>query len=341
MIKLNVGNKWDTEFLATVIELNKKYEKNDIRVAELYGNTCNQTLAGVRPQARLPFGLPVSVEKYIKKANDNNIEINYTFNIACVGNLIQRDRVHSDIQTEIQTMENLGVKRFTIFSPYILTHFHFNSKLEISTIHNNTNINNIIGTATLSENIDKLCLPIYSNRNFQRLKKIVPILNRMGVKPELILNEFCTSYNNVCILRTECYNLQSHELNMYYPFDMCSSARDKNPVQWFKAPFILPQWMDYYKNEYGIENFKLTGRTLPTPNVLRVLEYYMDKYCDIPLEQLWGAALPHSELLNKDLVMTGDINISFLYEFENRDCESLHCGYECRRCDIIWNDLKK
>ena len=63
MIKLNCGNKWEPEFLNKVIELNKKYEKNDIRITELYGNISNQTLPGVRAQERLPFGHPVSMEK--------------------------------------------------------------------------------------------------------------------------------------------------------------------------------------------------------------------------------------------------------------------------------------
>ncbi len=238
-------------------------------------------------------------------------------------------------------MENLGIRRFTIYSPYIMLHYHFNTNIEISTIHNNTNINNIIGTAVTHPKIDKVCLPIYSNRNFKRLKKIVPILKRMGVNPELILNEFCTSYNNVCMYRTECYNLQSHEFNGNYPFDLCSKARESNPSYWLKAPFILPQWMNYYYHNYGIENFKLTGRTLPTPNILRVIEYYMEKYCNIPLEQLWGAALPFNKLENRDLVMTGDIDISFLHNFEDRDCESLHCGTECMQCDIVWNNLKR
>ena len=342
MVSLNVGNRWEEKFLDKVIELNERYKKNRIRVTELYGNDTNACLPGVRPEERLKnFGQPPSLEKYIQRAKENGIDINYTFNLSCIGNLIRRDtgNQHENIQIEIEILENLGVKRFTIYSPYILTHYKFKSQLEVSTIHNNTNINYILGTASLNRNIDKVCLPIYLNRNFKRLQNLVPILKNMSISPELILNEFCTSYQSACMYRSECYNLQSHGHNIKYPFSVCSKARKDNPSLWLKAPFILPQWLEFYE-EQGMTNFKLTGRTLPTENILRVLEYYMKRYCNIPLEQLWGAALPYNVLENKEKVMTGDIGLGFLKSFMKEDCESLHCGYECTRCDDVWNNLK-
>lgn len=332
IVNLNCGNKWDSEFLDTVIELNKKYEENAIRVNELYGNPQDQFLSGVRPDARIPKLLDSAIVKYIRKAVKHKIEINITLNKSCLG--IIKDVDLKSMQKRVDFYQAFGVTRFTIFSPYLLRELSFN-KAEISTIHNNCNVSYMAALCRLNKNIDKICLPIYINRNFRLVKKCSEVLP----KPELVVNEFCVSDKNICYYRTECYNIQSHNQNIEYPFKQCSEYREKYPIAWLKAPFILPQWLVFYTDLFDIWHFKLTGRTHAVSSIIKTIEHYLKRDYKGPIHKLWGEGLPYQDLKASKQIMAEDLDQkAFFHKFmmKKYTCDSEVCGEECNHCaDIL------
>jgi hypothetical protein len=328
MIYLNCGNKWTLDFLDKVIKLNDKYIDNNIRVNELYGNPQDPILSSVRADARVPSATDKIIKEFVKTARKANIDINFTLNKSCIGEVTSFNL--NTMQKRIDYYKDLGVTRFTLFSPYLISKLDF-PNIEISTIHNNTNINYLHGVCKLSPKIDKICLPIYMNRDFKKLKACSKLLP----KPELVVNEFCASYKGICIYRTECYNLQSHNQNLEYPFKNCSEYRKKTNLSWLKSPFILPQWLLYYSVTANINYFKLTGRTHSQGSLLNIIETYLKMDYKGPIHKLWGEGLPYQDLvatdniLAEDLVDVGFINGMNIKEFE---CETALCDTECSYC---------
>lgn len=334
MIFLNCGNKWDIPFLEKIIQYNRKH--TDICIAELYGDVnLGVFRLGVRSNDRIPaIGDWSVIEKYVKKANAHNIEINYTLNKSCLGDIFLTEKSLPTIQNIIKKLENMGVSMFTVYSPYLLKNLKFkHSEVEVSTIHNQTNVNYIRSLITLNPSISKICLPIYMNRDFVKLKKLVR--GHREIIFELIVNEFCVGSSNTCVYRAECYNIQSHNQTFHYPFDVCTAYRKKSPVAWIKAPFILPEWLEYYE-DIGINSFKLTGRTHPSKIILKTVGWYMKQKSPLYLHQLWGMGLPGQALYEGKYIRTTPLKSrDFLTLFANRiknNCENLLCGIECRYC---------
>ena len=69
----NIGNTWERELLDGVIALNRRYKKS--KVTEMYGSVQN-ILLSVRPHYRTPIRDRSYVRDYVKKAADNDIDIN-------------------------------------------------------------------------------------------------------------------------------------------------------------------------------------------------------------------------------------------------------------------------
>lgn len=343
MIRLNIGNKWNLDFLNGILKLNQKYRHDGIQVTELYGNpvTLLYSAKGVRPDDRLPR-IPVdTLKNYIALCKKFGIIINYTLNRSCVADMIEAPAEIKKLQDEINYLAHLGIKRFTVYSPYYIQNLKFPS-LEVSTIHNNTDVNYIDGLTKLP-GVKKICLPIYINRDFIKLRFLVQ--RYAHIKFECIVNEFCVAHLNTCIYRAECYNIQSHGKTTKYPFNKCSNYRAvaKNGVGWLKAPFILPQWLEIY-HTLGIKHFKLTGRTHPTESILKVIEWYMKKEVNVSLEKLWGIGLPHQSLITPAVIPTRRIARSkFLNFFLKRteSCEQNLCGETCTFCHKMAKKLRR
>ncbi len=345
MIHLNCGNKWEKSYLDQIIKLNKLSKR--VRVSELYGSVAN-SLRSVRPNYRLPEMRMAEMKEYIKKASDNGIDINYTFNISCFD--LKTLKVNkTQYQKSIDRLSDIGVTRFTVASPLLLDLFHF-PVIEISTIFNHSNIKPLMAMCNLSPDIDKLCLPIYMNRDFTGLWEINKKLRDIYVRPELIVNEFCVAEKGICVRRDECYSIQSHGGNPKkyfnnYPVGTCITDRHTNPVNWLRAPFILPQDMQRYVDYTGIDHFKVTGRTHQAQSILKIIQYYIEEQFEGSLCSLWGVPLEKIYgMANYTLV---DIPVKglkyFLDEFINqpRKCMDLVCGDDCNYCRREYEKIKK
>ncbi len=320
-----------------------------VRVNEVYGSVSG-ILNSVRPNYRVPVRSMGFVKDYIKLATDYGIEINYTFNRSCLGNLHNLYVNKDTTQNHIDALWKAGVKRFTIASPLLTEHFRF-PRVELSTIFNQLSIKALISMASLSSRIDKICLPIYINRDMIKLEKLQSILLRANINCELIVNEFCSAEGGICVRRNECYNIQSHGGNPNkefdnYPVNKCMKARSVDPSNWLKAPFILPQDLKKYANSTGIRHFKVTGRTHGSESILKVISSYMHQYFNGSLCELWGIPLSkvYGELGYKpvDIPIPKLIGKKFSSKFFDHpmDCTNKICDVDCMYCANMYERIE-
>lgn len=203
-----------------------------------------------------------------------------------------------------------------------------------------------------SKYVDKIILSIYSNRDFILLNQ----LKKFGLshKVELLVNEFCTIAGMPCMLRKMCYELHSisvksaKDLVMNFPFGWCSQSRDRFPDSYLKAPVIFPWDIGTYESEFGINKFKLSGRTLPTEFILKTTEAYMSlgKRMDDNILALWGHV---NRIGTDDLMKLPEIYISakklkgigFITPLMERQgsCKQLSC-VSCNYCERVYEATK-
>ena len=346
MLSLNVGNTFDLNYLQEIVKLNQ--ECKNIQVKEMYGSV-SSILNSVRPNYRVPDRSKSFLAEYVALAWGAGIETNYTFNRSCFGHIKNIWDSRIAIQKDIDYLTEIGVKRFTVASPLLIEFFRF-PKIELSTILVQLTIKQIYGLAKLSDTIDKVCVPIYLNRDFTRLLRIKKLLEDSDIKIELIVNEFCVAESGICVRRDECYNTQSHDGNPEkcfdnYPAGQCIKAREHDPVNWLRAPFILPQDMTVY-NKMGIEYFKVTGRTHSSDSIFKVVSAYMKQSFNGSLCELWG--IPLERIYNELGYHPIDIPVKYLGRFlemwlvtpEHR-CMDEVCGIDCNYCRDVYNIVAK
>lgn len=291
---LKVGCNFDPELLDKLAALNAKYPNNRVRVGELYGSLPSVNPIGTaRPSFRLQDGDETFLQEYVKKATANNFVINYTLNTSMVDprELLKHEQ---EIAKFLQWLQDIGVRRVTIAHPLVaqLVSTHCSLPMELSTILQIRHPRQLETFKKRYPQIDKLCIDVFANRDKELLESFDAIGQKLKIRMEVIANEFCIFE---CIDRNQCYdfhalNLTLDETKLFgrYPMGRCIANRITEPIEWLFARFILPQWMHAYYNKFGIDSFKVTGRTHPTSFILKVCEAYITEQYTGNLLELWA-----------------------------------------------------
>ena len=257
-INLIVGCTWDIEQLDLIIELNKKYQDKKIRVSELYGSLRSSyiPLPSARPDYRIPNVNLEHFKEYVSKARDNNLGINYTCNGKFIESIEEIHRKESILGNAFKMLEDIGISNLTLSNPLLIeiAKKYCEIPIDISTIIHPTFIANL--PIYTEWDVDKVHVSIYLNRNIPYLRRYNDAAKRHNIKPCLLANEFCMFGRSPClgILRDACYSCSSTGGNnegyfANWPFARCHNARMENLVAWISAPFILPQYLRFYKKE--------------------------------------------------------------------------------------------
>ena len=354
--QLMVGNLWTEEYLDRCIEINKTNPK--ARIAEMYGSlkTKHNPVGSARPDSRIPEVSLEFFEEYIQKANANGIDINYTINSTCVGNLIELGAREAQIAYFLQDLEKLGVKRVTVAHPIIakLVAKHSDLAVEISTIMHVETMSQLDKFLWMCPTVDKICMNIYKNRDFNFLKEFKREADKQDIIVELMANEFCTIGGAPCLglYRMSCYMVHSHGGNDSLEFDGypikgpdgCITSRIQSPASYLKARFILPQWYDLYKKETGIEHFKITGRTHTYDQIMPAVEAYTSGHFKGNLLDLWLLDKDHADLdipaeeLDKKGFIEHWVDFSNKRNVSDFPCASL-CEGSCDHCERVMREI--
>ena len=291
MIKLMVGNNFQTDFIDKLVELNKKHESDLIRVNEVFGSIRSlNTLKTARPDFRVPDVNIKDFEFMNSKLYDNNIKINYTINSPIVNHNTLKEK---EVEEFIQTLRKYKVSRVTVAHPLLMKVISQVSDMpiEISTIYKLEHSRQLFDLKEFAPNISKLCCHVFFNRNRFMLEEQKKYCDQLGIEFELIANEFCIQH---CIVRDQCYH--AHVMNKTvedtllfgnWPMGYCISHRERKPEEWLLANFILPQHMNIYKDLFNINLFKITGRTAPTKYLSWIVEQYLRMDFNENLLMLW------------------------------------------------------
>jgi len=365
MIELNLGCNFDELLISKSIELNDCFKKNGIVIKEFFGSDKRHAYLSARPEFRLQNIGCKRLERYIKMCNDAGIEFNYTLNGINPGSKQFLLDKKQEIFNFIKYLKAIGVKRVTVSNVLVMSFVKEaepDLPIEASTI---MHIDTISQIKWLSDHfhIDKICGSILKNRNILFLKKAADFCKEIGIKYEILVNEFCgnggskgmKAYGTSCILRDHCYILHSSnitkknaELFNTYPMGYCMNSR-MDPSSWLKMRFVLPQDIDQY-GSIGINNFKISGRTGTTDYLLQVVEAYLSKNWSGNLLALWKQLetiyskqketefdFPYNISCKK---LTENNFVSFWFENKNHRCEEENCGVTCQYCNIMYKKIK-
>ena len=290
-LELMVGSNYDPELPDYFKSLNDQY--TGVQVHETYGSIKSMKVFGsARPDFRIKDLDTKSFEDYVKTSVKNGIILNYTEN----GPLIRKDEVDEGLVREkLQYLESLGVGRITISHPLAMeiAARNCNIPIEVSTIYRANSEYQIRELKRRAPTINKICLDVAKNRDFKLLERLKKECDAQEIELELLANEFCISD---CADRVQCYNehaqVNSYEETMKfsnYPMGHCTKLRNKlQEVEWLRARFIIPQSMRWYQENFGINKFKVTGRTHPTPYIKWITETYMKEEFKGNLLGLWA-----------------------------------------------------
>jgi len=342
MLNFNVGCNFDLELIPRVVELRQKYGHN----INFYGSLRKKItgLPTARPDFRIPNITFLEAQDYIALCHKYGIKFNYTLNSPLTADWF--DNPGLEVMNEL--LESLDVDLVTVAHPIAIDYFgKSNIDIEISTIMEVDNINAIKYYCD-NFNVEKICLSIRKNKDMKFLEAV----SRYGLseKVELLVNEFCNYGGMPCanFNRKACYELHAmggnaKNSNKGFPMIWCSTSRYKDPVSWLKSTVIFPWYLDMYINLFGINNFKLSGRTLPTEFILKGLETYLSKgkICPENLLELWGHV---DKVGTNDLMKVPSVKISTTklkqIPFEYHNCDYSLCS-ECGYCEKIFEQVKE
>lgn len=292
-IELMVGSNFDPNLPTKMNELNIKYKDNNIQIHEVFGSIQGLKLFGTaRPRFRVPSIDFASFEKSVEQLNKFNILVNYTDNTPIVN---KHNIDMMKIRNNLKYLEDIGIGRLTIAHPLAMEIISEYSTLpiEVSTIYQANTPYKIRELKRRFPNVNKICVDVSLNRDFDKLLELQKEAQLQYIELELLANELCIKD---CVDRIQCYNEHTQcetdeETSKFkrYPMGNCTRIRNsESPVEWTRAPFILPQSLEFYKNETSINKFKITGRTSTTEYILKLIEMYLSKNFEGNLLELWS-----------------------------------------------------
>lgn len=368
VIEYNLGCNFSYELLDCIIKLNKRFTDKNICIKEMFGSTRRYSSLTARPLFRLPNVSNKFVESYVQKCNDNNIEFNYTTNSLNPGS--KRDLLgkRRNIYDFFKYLKNIGIKRVTISNVLLMelvSEAVPDFPIEVSTVMHVDTLSQIKWLKS-HFNIDKVCGAIIHNRDIRFLKGAALLCDKLGIKYEVLVNEFCgngglgnnqlEAYGTNCILRDHCYVLHSSnitkkdaELFNVYPMGYCMDSRT-DPATWIKMRFILPQ--DIYRYyDIGINNFKISGRTGSTDYLLQMAFIYLQQLFQGNLLSLWKPLetiyTEENETEFKHPYYISCLKLSKMsfmdhwFNNEAQRCSEEDCGVTCQYCNLIYQKIKE
>ncbi len=342
-----VPNKFDLWLLEEYQKLNST--NAEVCIKEQYGSIPNiDPIGSSREKSRLPSITRERLEDYILQANNYDIKLAWTVNSACFGNLYDLKFKYDSFVESMKYLEHIGINRVIVAHPLLakIVKNETNLNVEISTITHVESLDQIEEIIKLG--VDKVNISLNMNRNYRFLKA----LSKLPIKIELLATEMCNLY---CLHRRFHYALQSHQeesekdLFNNYPYSICSKLKSDEAVNWLKSPWILPQDMKKYVKIFGINNFKITGRTFPSRTILNIVEKYMSQEYYGNLLDLWthleNIGKSESEFTQSDIYIDTknlDKFIDFFLDEKNQNLDCRLCSPDyCRHCyKYLYKSLK-
>lgn len=328
--KLILPTNWDPELLDRIAPF---------RPAYLYGSLPLEATG--RSALVLPQVGEDEVVAQIHRAKERGIGLTYVMNATCLGNHELSEEGRWEILQRLEWLRENGASGVVTANPYVMELLRKSFpdlELQVSVL---ASVNDP-RKARFFEDLGAAVIHLdpQINREFRRLEAI-----RRSVRCRLsvVVNEGCLLS---CPIRQYHSNMISHSAEgirgryyVDYCYYRCSSARNRDVVEYLKAPWIRPEDVRVYQ-DLGIDLFKIGGREKmgegPSSHsswIVKAAEAYHSRQCDDVVELLIGVQPP--EALSGEALEAFEVRVEsrkldgFLQFFrEDRctlDCE--HCSY--------------
>ena len=354
MLNLNIGCDFSSEHIDTIESL-LEYQNSKInraKITSVYGSPkLGNPFGSTRPSNRETKVDKKTFIKNLKRLNDLGVKINITLNSLFPHIRNGKNSYDKNVFDSMHTEHELYafvydispyVDNWILASPFLIEKFHKWNALSlhiiISTIMNVHSISQVLWIKNNWPRVTRICPALFNNRRMLWLAEansIIPL--------ELLTNEFCSLGGVECegLYRQSCYLSQCMDVSWNPMKTCCIESRKKHPEAWLMARFILPQWMNIYRKQTGVDNFKITGRTHTAAYVNMIGKAYIDEKFEGNLLGLWGhlqATLNKNNWSKEQYLATDTINIPVaeieqcIIHFIN--CTTDDCGIHCRKCKI-------
>ena len=336
IVEYDVGTDFDLDVLSALVEMNETSQH--ARIAEVYGSlqTSVLDLPSARPDFRLSACTMRDFERYVDLAQRNGITVSYAVNAPFTSSINDYHECVDEVVGLLKYLESVGITCIIVSNPLLMEIASecTDLRLKVSTIQGVNRASSIKYYAAY--NVDRICPDIYVNRNTGLLRSMSDEAKRHGIELELLANEICLFGDTPCsnMLRAACYAHSSlggnpDALFDNWPFARCQAERKKNPICWLKIPYILPQYVGFYREQTGISHFKISGRTNTHEYLLKTVRCYMEMSFEGKIQELF--MLP-SNRSDGDVDVTAEQLISS--GFFDKLYGSRACDYKCESCRL-------
>lgn len=347
-----VGVNFDPDLIPLFVELNEKYE-GTAKIVEVYGSDRAHAQLAARPDFRLPDVTTSEMIHYVAILNEAGIKFNYTMNsMFPYGSKQELLKHKQEVVDFIHFLEGIGVYRVTVANPIMLEIIRNDAQsdieIELSTC---AHIDTVTQIKYFKDKyrVGKICNGLLKNRDFGFIDAAAKYCNNNGIIYELMANEFCgvggENYATHCVYRDSCYmcHASNHTLedaNSYneYPMRLCSFSRNQTPSNWLKLRWIRPEDLLIY-NAFGVNYFKITGRTGSTEYIRKTIESYMSGVYKGNLLGLWKPL----ESIKGESEFDASYNIpnekleGFIKHWTSGYvCDNEVCGETCNYCEQFY-----
>lgn len=267
------------------------------QVYEVFGKLDRDFIGGGRSTYTLR---PVSKEVLadtVRTAHAHAIQFNYLLNGATLGGIEQTRSGHKKIRRMLDMLSELQVDSVTVASPFLLrlikTRYpHFKVRVSAFAVIDSAHK----ARQWESMGADTLCISaIACNRDFTTLQAI---RNAVQCDLQLIANASCLLHCGYELTHMNMLTQSSRKgdwlkgMCLDYCFVNCSSARLKEPLNFFRATWIRPEDLQVYER-LGYHNFKILERSCPSALLRKRVEAYVKRSFD---GNLWELVAPVAQI---------------------------------------------
>ena len=345
---LLVPTNWEKELIPSLSQINTDIQIFGVLPTSMLGS------GGSGPD--IPQVTTKQAEEYIKLAHSAGLTFNYLLNAPCMGNMEWHKKTHRELLQHLDWLSNAEVDSVTVAIPYLLElikHQFPHLKVEVSTIAHVDNV----ARAKLFESMgaSTIILDPNVNRDFKLLKAI-----RSAVKCELgvLTNSLCLY---PCPYEHYCHNTLGHASQSHNPLNgfyldycviHCALSKLSDTSQLIKSRWIRPEDMHIYE-EIGIDFFKISGRAMPTEQIIKATAAYSSRNYQGNLYDILNSLTPKLRKAKPNRASKQTTTLAsppkvyidnqaladFLGFFEKQDCLS-ECSY-CNYCQKIADKVVK
>ncbi len=259
-------------------------------VTEVYGKLQADAVGGGRMSQVLPTVSLDGVRAHAGLCREHGIAFNYLLNAAASDNMEYTRAGQDELARLVDKLWEMEITHFTVATPYLLKFLkarHPQARVKISVFAQ-------VGDARKARQweemgADEIVLDsLLVNREFRVLERI-----RRAVKIDLqlLVNNNCdygcslSPYHMNVLAAGSRTGSKTQGIMPDYCYLHCTAQKLREPARFLIADWVRPEDLGLYE-KIGYDNFKLSGRNMPTEVLVKRLKAYSERHFEGNLLEL-------------------------------------------------------